>query len=99
MKYKFDGSGGHAIFNQQTNEQTSNLFLSISCPIELKRDEGVNVWIQSMPNTLKKQWALTIQTGMETAESLQSQALFHADISSAPGPVFKVPNGSPHIVC
>ena len=77
MKYKFgfDGSGGHAIFNQQKNEQTNNLILSMFCPLELKTDDSVNVWIQSMPDTPKMQRSLMIQTGKETAESLQSQAL------------------------
>ena len=85
MKYKFgfDGSGGHAIFSQQKNEQTNNLILSMFCPLQLKKENGEIVWIQSMPNTPKTQRALMIQTGKESSETLQSLTLYNDDMSTA----------------
>ena len=44
MKYGFDGSGSHAIYKQKNNAQTSNMILSVFCPINLTIGKEQKVW-------------------------------------------------------
>ena len=40
IKFGFDGSGSHSIFNQQKNEQTNNIIMTMFCPLKMKTEAG-----------------------------------------------------------
>ena len=71
-KFGFDGSGGHAIFNQVKNAETNNLILTAFCPLEIKDSSNHIIWTQPSPNAPKSQRPVLIQTGKESSESLKS---------------------------
>ena len=81
IKFGFDGSGSHSIFNQQENEQTMNIIMSMFCPLELKTEAGSSVWVQPSPNSPYTQRPVCLQMGKESEESLQSLKIFNDDIA------------------
>ena len=81
IKFGFDGSGSHAVYNQSNNAQTNNIILTMFCPLSLEDENGSAVWIQEAPNSPHAQRPLCLQMGKESADSLQSLQLFNRDIA------------------
>ena len=81
IKFGFDGSGGHSIFNQLDNEQTKNIIMSMFCPLELKDDEGKLLWVQSSPNSPNTQRPVCLQMGKESSETLEALKVFNTEIT------------------
>ena len=79
IKYGCDGSGSHAIYRQINNAQTSNIILTMFCPLKLKTDGGVVLWEQKTPNSPLTHRPLMLQMGKESTESLQSLAIFNEE--------------------
>ena len=79
IKLGFDGS--HSIFNQQKNEQTNNIIMTMVCPLEMKTEAGSSVWVQPSPNSPYPQRSVCLQMGKESQESLQSLNIFNDEIT------------------
>ena len=80
IKYGFDGSGSHAIYNQKNNAETNNMVLSMFCPLDIKVQNGEVVWEEPAPNSPLSQRPLILQMGKESHENLEAQAIFNEDI-------------------
>ena len=80
IKYGFDGSGSHAIYNQVNNAQTHNIILTMFCPLSLETENGTVVWVQDSPNNPPTHRPLQLQMGKESADSLRTLEQFNDDI-------------------
>ena len=81
IKFGFDGSGGHAIFNQLKNVMTNNMIIAMFCPISIKGNQNNILWEQQHPNAATSQRPLMIEKGKDSTETLNSIKVFNADIS------------------
>ena len=81
LKYGFDGSGNHAIYNQKNNEETNNMILTVFCPLGMY-DDNTLIWEEECPNVSNTQRPLMLQMGKEGRSTLEVQGLFNEDISS-----------------
>ena len=81
MKFGYDGSGGHKIYNQQINVNTNNTIMAMFCPLKITENGNI-IWEQEVPNSEFSQRPLLIQMGKESHENLQSLAQFNEDIKS-----------------
>lgn len=81
LKYGFDGSGSHAIYNQKNNEETNNMILTVFCPLGMYDDNKL-IWEEECPNVSNTQRPLMLQMGKEGRSTLKVQGLFNEDISS-----------------
>ena len=70
MKFGFDGSGSHSIYNQLNNVQTNNIILTMFCPLAIENSDGITVWEQAAPNAPNTQRPLALQMGKESQENL-----------------------------
>ena len=76
IKLGFDGSGSHAIYRQVNNECTSNIIMSMFCPLSISSESSdEKVWQQKSPNSALSHRSLALQMGKESAVSLQSFAI------------------------
>ena len=82
IKFGFDGSGGHALYNQKNNVNTNNLILAMFCPLLIRDGEDNVIWEQKTPNAATAQRPLMLQKGKESLESLQSVSVFNRDIET-----------------
>ena len=82
IKFGFDGSGSHAIFNQANNINTRNMIMSMFCPLKLADVNGKTVWEQKTPNAPKSQRPISLQMGKESIENCRALEVFNADIQS-----------------
>ena len=80
MKFGFDGSGNHSIFNQLTSTDTHNMVLAAFCPLKMKSSDNELVWTEPSPNCAQSQRPLSLQLGKETVENLQSFTIFDEDM-------------------
>ena len=48
MKFGFDGSGSHAIYNQVNNVFSNNIIMSMFCPLSIVDESGNAVWTQKI---------------------------------------------------
>ena len=62
IKYGFDGSGSHAIFNQINNVETNNIILNMFCALDITENESV-VWKETSPNHPLTHRPLMLQMG------------------------------------
>ena len=81
LKYGFDGSGSHAIYNQKNNADTNNMILTVFCPLNMHEEEKL-VWEEECPNIANTQRPLILQMGKEERETLEAQGLLNEDIHS-----------------
>ena len=81
LKYGFDGSGSHAIYNQKNNEETNSMILTVFCPLGMY-DDNKMIWEEECPNVANTQRPLMLQMGKEGRNTLEVQGLFNHDISS-----------------
>ena len=82
IKFGFDGSGSHSIYNQPDNEQTNNIIMTMFCPLDIQNDAGVSAWTQPSPNSPFTQRPVCLQLGKESEELLQSLKIFNPDIAT-----------------
>ena len=83
IKFGFDGSGGHAIFNQVGNSSSNNMIMAMFCPLSISNQDGTNIfWQQRAPNSEFSQRPLLIEMGKESEENLRSLAMFNSDIKN-----------------
>ena len=40
IKFGFDGSGSHSIYNHVNNAQTNNMILTMFCPLSIENNNG-----------------------------------------------------------
>ena len=93
LKYGFDGSGSHAIYNQKNNEETNNMILTVFCPLTLGiHDDSKLIWEEECPNVANTQRPLMLQMGKEGRDTLEVQGLFNHDISTMATEGFSVKN-------
>ena len=75
IKFGFDDSGSHAIYRQVYNEYTSNINMSMVCPLSISSESSdEKVWQQKSPNSALSHHPLALHMGKESAKSLQSCA-------------------------
>ena len=79
IKFGFDGSGSHAIYNQINNQQTHNIIISMFCPLSLKTQEST-IWEQTTPNNPLTHRPIQLQMGKESAEALRSLEIHNEQI-------------------
>ena len=72
IKFGFDGSGSHSIFNQINNVQSNNIILTMFCPITIESIDGTILWSQDSPNVPYSQRPLALQMGKESIENVQT---------------------------
>ena len=77
MKFGFDGSGSHAIYNQ-VNVFSSNINMSMFCPLSIVDESGNDVWTQKSTNAPLSQRPVCLQMGKDA--TLQSLTVFNDDI-------------------
>ena len=70
IKFSFDGSGNHSIYNQINNFQTNNIIMTMFCPLSIKTDDESTVWSQDSPNDPFAQRPVCIQLGKESADNI-----------------------------
>ena len=80
IKFGFDGSGSHSIFNQQNNVLNNNIILTMFCLLSLEAETDASLWEQPSPNAPLAHQPVCIQMGKESNESLQSMTIFNEDI-------------------
>ena len=81
IKYGFDGSGGHTMYNQIGNCSTNNMILAMFCPLSVAtKDINDILWTQNAPNSEFVQRPILIEMGKGSEENLQSLAHFNEDI-------------------
>ena len=76
IKFGFDGSGSHSIYNQVNNAQTNNMILTMFCPLSIENN-GQILWCQKSPNSPYSQRPLALQMGKESIENLQTLSIFN----------------------
>ena len=81
IKFGFDGSGNHSIYNQVNNIQTNNIIMTMFCPLSIEKEDGSAVWIQDSPNDPLAQRPVGIQLGKESAENITSLTIFNKDMA------------------
>ena len=74
MKYGFDGSGSHAIYQQKNNSHTNNMILSVFCPLEVNSEDRNESWTELSPNIPNTQRPYMLQLGKESHETFQVQS-------------------------
>ena len=79
IKYGFDGSGSHSIYNQKNNVNTNNMILTVFCPLDI-HDQQKKVWEEVSPNIPQTQRPLMLQMGKEDREAIEVQGMFNSDI-------------------
>ena len=82
IKFGFDGSGSHSIYNQINNMQTNNIIMTMFCPLVIEDSNGSAVWSNDSPNDPLTQCPVALQLGKVSTDSLQSLALFNQDMAS-----------------
>ncbi|XP_065647675.1 uncharacterized protein LOC136077082 [Hydra vulgaris] len=85
IKFGYDGSGGHKMYNQLHNVNTNNIIMAMFCPLKLLNSnaDGNNlIWEQISPNSDFSQRPLMLQMGKESRENAQSLTVFNADIKT-----------------
>ena len=83
IKFGFDCSGSHAIYNQLNNIQTNNIIIAMFCPLSLVSSDGfLKVWEQPSPNNPLTHRPLQLIMGKESTQSLKTLEHFNEDISS-----------------
>ena len=80
IKFGFDGSGSHSIYNQSNNQQTHNIILTMFCPLNLVSSNGITLWEQQSPNNPLSHRPLQLQMGKESGEAIETLAEFNADM-------------------
>ena len=64
LKYGWDGSGGHKIFNQANNVQSENIIMAMFCVLEIcYADSKELLWKQNAPNSEFNQRPLLLLLG------------------------------------
>ena len=63
MKFGFDGSGSHAIYNQVNNVFSNNIIMSMFCPLSIVDESGNDVWTQKSSNAFLSQRPVCMQNG------------------------------------
>ena len=81
IKFGFDGSGNHSIYNQINNVQTNNIIMTMFCPLSIETDDGSTVWTRDSPNNPFAQRPVGIQLGKESADNITSLAIFNEDMA------------------
>ena len=81
LKYGFDGSGSHAIYNQKDNVDSNNMILTVFSPLNIKAGRTL-VWEEDSPNAASTQRPLMLQLGKESRDTLEAQGLLNADIDT-----------------
>lgn len=81
LKYGFDGSGSHAIYNQKNNADTNNMILTVFCALNIQSGDSL-VWEEDSPNIANTQRPLILQLGKEGRDTLEAQSLLNTDIQS-----------------
>ena len=79
IKYGFDGSGSHSMYNQKNNVDTHNMILTVFCPLDIY-DKDNKVWEETSPNTPQTQRPLMLQLGKEDRDAIEVQGMFNSDI-------------------
>ena len=79
LKYGFDGSGSHNIFNQKGNAETSNILLSTFCPLSLEHN-NTNLWKETTPNSATAQKPYCLQMGKESVDQYHAQDPFQDEL-------------------
>ena len=79
MKYGFDGSGSHHIYNQKGNVETNNMLDSKFCLLSLKEDNKI-VWQESTPNSVTAQKPYCLQMRKESIKQYHVQDRFQTSI-------------------
>ena len=82
IKFGFDGSGSHSIYNQVNNVDTNNITMTMFCLLNATDSSNNVVYEQPLPNSTLSQRPLCLQMGKEDIESLQSLALFNEEIET-----------------
>ena len=80
IKFGFDGSGSHAIYQQVNNVDTNNMILVMFCVLKLQSDSKDLIWEEPCPNNPVTHRPLAIQMGKESVERLQSLKTFNRDM-------------------
>ena len=81
IKFGFDGSGSHAIYNQVNNVQTNNIVMTMFCPLSIENSDASRIWNQESPNAAKSQRPIALQMGKESHDNLQYLSIFNEDIA------------------
>ena len=64
LKYGWDGSGGHKIFNQSNNFKSENIIMAMFCILEISDPESKEIiWEQRAPNSRYAQRPLLLLLG------------------------------------
>ena len=82
IKFGFDWSGSHSIYNQVNNVQTNNIILTMFCPLAIENADGIKVWEQKFPNAPQSQRPLALQMGKESLDTLQTLKVFNNPIET-----------------
>ena len=80
IKFGFDGSGSHAIYNQKKNADTNNIIMTMFCPLKLTDSSNNVVFQQPLPNSTLSQRILCLQMGKESVDSLKSLQMYNDEI-------------------
>ena len=65
LKFGFDGSGSHSIFNLATSVDTNNIILTMFCSLKLLGNCNSVLWEQPSPNSPHTQRPVGLQMGKE----------------------------------
>ena len=82
VKFGFDGSGNHSIYNQRNTSATNNIIMSMLCPLKATDNENNEIYVQPLPNSTLSQRPLCLQMGKESVDNLRSLDMYNAEISS-----------------
>ena len=84
IKYGYDGSGGHKVFNQSGNMDTNSIIMVMFCPLKLQQDDQT-IWEQICPNSEFSQRPLMLQLGKESTTNCQSLSMFETELKDMNG--------------
>ena len=96
IKFGFDGSGSHSLYNQKNNVDTSNIIITMICPLKIANENGMELWTQLSPNSPLTQRPISLQMGKESATSLRSLEIFNQDITDLQTDGFLLEHGGKH---
>ena len=82
IKFGFDGSGSHAIYNQINNASTNNMIMTMFCPLKMTDSSSKIIFQQPLPNSSLSQRPLCLQMGKESTDTLQSLDTFNSEIDT-----------------
>ena len=82
IKFGFDGSGSHAIYNQINNADTNNIIMTMFCPLKITTNQNTVIYEQPLPNSALSQRILCIQMGKETITNLNSLQVYNEEIKN-----------------